>query len=349
MYKRSLIFTALALAMACRCAPLLANEMPTSETTDQRVAPDIHEVGDDELATMRGRYTVGDNTVVWFGVEMVSTWQTHTGQTLQSTATLGLNFSKNPNQPQVTFVPTVTITTADAPLPTSTPSTVNRSVQSGGIANVGGLTQSVQLAGDHNAASNVTSLNIQNGGSAPSSNNSSTTGNNIPTTTPSTSSSSSSASVAVNSPTANTSSSTTNLAANSSGNTSNTSTSSSSSTNNTNSVASANSSSSTTPSTTTTTGVSTPTGRTANAGNATASSTYSNNSAEVNLSISGQGNVSQWIHAGSLGQTIALTTDNQVVTNQMIVSLVTQSIASTTSQVAHSLAQSMNLSHTIGH
>ncbi|RDS80609.1 hypothetical protein [Dyella psychrodurans] len=381
MYKRSLIFTALALAMACRCAPLLANEMPTSETTDQHLAPGINEVGDDELATMRGRYTAGDNTVVWFGVEMVSTWQTNTGQTLQSAMTVSMNFSKNPNRPQVTFVPTVTITTSDAPLPTSvTPSTINRSVQSGGVANVGGLTQSVQLAGDNNAATNVASLNIQNGGSAPSSSNSSTS-SSTSTTTPNTSPPSSSASVAVNSPTANTSSSTTTVASNNSSNagstnnvasnnssnasnTNNVASSNSNNTSNTNSIASNNSNSAsstnnaasagnsttTTPSTiTTNTGVSTPTGRTATAGNATASSTYSNNSAEVSLSVTGQGNVSQWIHAGNLGQTIALTTDNQVVTNQMIVSLVTQSIASTTSQVAHSLAQSMNLSHTIGH
>jgi hypothetical protein len=332
MYKRSLIFTALALAMACKCAPSLANELPTSDTTDQHVAPGIHEVDDDELANMRGRYTVGDNTVVYFGVEMVSTWHTDTGQVLQSAVTVEMNFGKNHNQPQVTFVPTVTITTTDAPLPTSTiPSTINRSVQSGGIANVGGLTQSVQLAGDGNAASNVTSLNIQNENSTPSSNN----GNNTSTTSPDISPSSSGASVAVTSPTTNTSSSTTSPASGNSGSSNN--------------VASTNTSSSTTPSTTTTTGASTSTGRTATVGNATASATYSNNSAEVSLSITGQGNVSQWIHAGSLGQTIALTTDNQVVTNQMIVSLVTQSIASTTSQVAHSLAQSMNFSHTTGH
>lgn len=301
MYKRSLIFTAVALAMACRCVPALANEMPTSETTDQHLAPGLNEVGDDELSTMRGRYTVGDNTVVYFGVEMVSNWQTNTGQTLQSAVNLGMNFSKNANQPQVTFVPTVTITTADAPLPTSTiASTISRSVQSGGIANVGGLTQSVQLAGDRNAVSNITSLNIQNVGNGSSGNSTSNAG------------------AALDSSAA--------------GN---------------NDVASTDNSA--TPATATNTGVNTATGRTATVGNATASSTYSNNAAEVDLSITGQGNVSQWIHAGSLGQTIALTTDNQVVTNQMIVSLVTQSVASTTSQIARNLAQSVNLSRTIGH
>jgi hypothetical protein len=212
-----------------------------------------------------------------------------------------MNFSKNPNQPQVTFVPTVTITTADAPLPTSTtPSTISRSIQTGGIANVGGLTQSVQLAGDRNAVGNVTSLNIQNIGSGssgsgtPSSNGSAVLDSSTGSPSP------------ANDGTASTSFTTNN-------------------------------------------GVSTANGRTATVGNATASSTYANNAADVDLSITGQGNVSQWIHSGSLGQTIALTTDNQVVTNQMIVSLVTQSVTSTTSQIAHNLSQSMNLSRTIGH
>jgi hypothetical protein len=335
MYKHSLLFTALALGTACRCAPLLANDAPASDATDQQTASGIHEVDDSELSTMRGRYVVGDNTVVWFGVEMISSWQTNTGQTLQSAMTIGMNFSKNPNQPQVTFVPTVTITTADAPLPTSTAqSNLNRSVQTGGIANVGGLAQSVQIAGDHNAASNVTSLNIQNGGNMPitsSSNTSSVTSNTSSDTSPATSNNTSTpanASVAVTSPTVNVSSSATDLASNS---------------------GSGSTSANTPSATSTNTGSNTPTGRTASTGDATASSTYSNSSAEVNLAVAGQGSVSQWIHTGSIGQTIALTTDNAVVTNQMIVNLVTQSINATSQLVAHNLAQSFNLSHSTGH
>ena len=115
MDKRSLLFTALALAIVCRCGTTLANE-----AGDHPVGSGIHEVDDSELADMRGRYVVGDNTVVWFGVEMISSWQTNNGQTLQSALTLGLNFSKNPNQPQVTFVPTVTITTISNAAPIRT-------------------------------------------------------------------------------------------------------------------------------------------------------------------------------------------------------------------------------------
>ncbi|QAU24119.1 hypothetical protein EO087_09050 [Dyella sp. M7H15-1] len=320
MYKRSLIFVAIALVMSCRCVFALAND-----TSGSRLGAGIHDVTDEELSTMRGRYIVGDNTVVWFGVEMISTFQTNTGQVAQGTMTVGMNFSKNPNSPQVTFVPTVTITTPNTPLPTASTvqSTVSRSVQSGGLANVGGFVQSVQVAGDNNATANVTRLNIQSGGGAP---NASTT-NTTSTTTGSTNGSWSAASVNTSGPMANTSSSTTNIAPDS--NTAYTSNTSSNGT-------------------TTNTGISTPTGRSATVGDASVSSTYSNDSAEMTTTIAGQGSASQWIHAGSLGQTIVLTTDNAIVTNQMIVNLVTQQMNST-QQLAHTLAQSATLTHLNGH
>jgi hypothetical protein len=324
MYKRSLIFAAVALVLGGSCASAIAND-----TDSNHLGAGIHDVTDQELSTMRGRFTVGDNTVVWFGVEMISTFQTNTGQTVQGTLTLGMNFSKNPNNPQVTFVPTVTITTPDAPLPTASTvqSLVSRSVQSGGIANVGGLVQSVQVAGDNNATANVTSLNIQSGGSAPTV---STTSNTSTSSTTSSGPSTSTATVAASGSMANVNSSTTTVTPSNS--------------NNANTTASTN----TPTGSSTSTGDSTSNGRTATVGGSTVSSTYSGDSAEVTTSVAGEGSTSQWIHAGSLGQTIALTTDNAIVTNQMIVNLVTQQLSST-EQLAHSLTQSLNLAHLNGH
>jgi hypothetical protein len=326
MYKRSLIFIALALVLGGKCTAVLA-----SDTDDSHLGTGIHDVTDPELASMRGRYTVGDNTVLYFGVEMVSTFQTNNGQVVQGTLTVGMNFSKNPNNPQVSFVPTVTITTPDAPLPTASTvqSLVSRNVQSGGIANVGGLVQSVQIAGDNNATANVTSLNIQSGGNTPSVSTTSNASSNSSPSTSSTGNSSSTASVGFNGSMANTSSSTTIVAPSTSGSG--------------NSVAS-----NTSPGSTTNNGTSTPNGRTATVGGTSVSSTYTGDSAEVSTTVAGEGSTSQWIHTGSLGQTIALTTDNAVVTNQMIVSLVTQQLGST-AQLAHTLAQSLNLSHLNGH
>jgi hypothetical protein len=335
MYKHSLIFTALALILGCQCTSVLAND-----ANDSHLGAGIQDVTDPELSDMRGRYTVGDNTVVWFGVQMITTFQTNSGQVLQSAMTLGMNFSKNPNSPQVTFVPTVTITTANAALPTASTvqSQVNRSVQSGGIANVGGLVQSVQVAGDNNAVANVTSLTVKNGGSIPGVTGSSNTSSNTPASTINTSSpastpSASTASVDTSGSMVNTSSSTTNLGAGSGSGTTPTNASAAPA----NSVAS-----------TTNTGTSTPDGRTATVGNASVSSTYSNGSAEVSATVAGEGAATQWIHNGNLGQTIALTADNTVVTNQMIVNLVTQQMGSTM-QLSHTLAQSLNLSHITSH
>ena len=256
MHKHFLPVTALALAMGCRCAQALA-----AENTGQRLAG-FHEVADDELAELRGRYIVGDNAVLWFGVEMVSTWQTDRGQTLQGTLTLGMDFSKNPNQPTVDFVPTVTITTAHHALPASA-ATISRNVQSAGLANVSGMLQSVQIAGDNNVATNVTRLSIQNQGNAAAA-----------MTTAATNGASD---------------------------------------------------------------------LYASAGDASASSSYSKDGARLTLAVAGQGTASQWIRPGGLGQTIALTADNQSVTNQMVVSMVTQSSYINTTLLAHALGQSLGM------
>ncbi|PTN55168.1 hypothetical protein [Stenotrophomonas panacihumi] len=145
----------------------------------------ISEISDDELSTMRGRYTVGDNTVAWFGVSMISTWQTATGQILESTMKVAMDFSQGNNTPKVTFTPTVNITRADAPDPTPAATAVasvapaptapqtssvaqtsgepQRSVDASGLQNVSGLVQSVQVAGDANAATNNTQLTVREG------------------------------------------------------------------------------------------------------------------------------------------------------------------------------------------
>ena len=136
-----------------------------ARAADAPVARGLQEISDDELGTMRGRYTVGDSQVAWFGVKMISTWQTASGQTLEGTLTVAMDFTHG-NRPSVTFTPTVSITRADAPEPTPAASGPDRHVDGSGLANVGGLLQSVQVAGDGNLASNVTRLTVRNGDGA---------------------------------------------------------------------------------------------------------------------------------------------------------------------------------------
>jgi len=174
MNSKTFLMTAIGLALTHYGLPASAADLATD--TDSSSSHAVQEVSDEELGTMRGRYTVGNNTVAWFGVSMISSWQSSTGQILQSTLTVGMNFTGK--QPQITFVPTVTITAANAPLPaistaTSTTNTaannLSRNVSGLGLANVGGVVQSVQVAGDNNVASNQTNLTITNGNAPPSS------------------------------------------------------------------------------------------------------------------------------------------------------------------------------------
>ncbi|MGC1547881.1 MAG: hypothetical protein WA777_05080 [Rhodanobacter sp.] len=275
MNSKTFLMTAIGLALTHYGLPALAADLATD--TNGSSNHGVQEVSDEELSTMRGRYTVGNNTVAWFGVSMISSWQSSTGQLLQSTLTVGMNFTGK--QPQITFVPTVTITPANAPLPavgtqTSTANTtannLGRNVSGLGLTNVGGVVQSVQVAGDNNLASNQTNLTITNGNAPPSnaSNNTVTTGS-VTTTS--------------------------------------------------------------------------------NGASATAS--YDDGLAQVLLNITGEGNVRQWVQNGSLGQTVQLTADNQIVSNLLQVQLVRQAMATNaqlTQNIAQNVSQSINLTRGIG-
>jgi hypothetical protein len=221
----------------------------------------LEEISDAELSDMRGRYTPGDNTVAWFGVKMISTWQTTAGQVLEGTMALSMDLAKS--KPTVSFVPSVSITHINAPPPV--PSTdPSRQVDASGLANVAGVTQSVQVAGDSNLASNVTRLSVQDGGSPPATGSSSG-----------------------------------------------------------------------------------PDTASAYADGASAVASFDGNSANVLLTIDGQGAVSQWIHNGSVGQSVQLAADNQWISNRMEIDLIRQTVAANT-QLAQNVAQSIALARGIG-
>lgn len=138
-------------ALLC-AAPALAEEAPVP------TARGLTELPDSELGLMRGRFIAGDNKVLWFGVSMISSWQTSSGQMLQGRLDIGFDFSDG--RPVLSFSPNVVLTDEHAPMPVPSG---QRSVDSAGLANVSGLVQGVQVAGDGNAASNVTSLTLRDG------------------------------------------------------------------------------------------------------------------------------------------------------------------------------------------
>ncbi|WP_439448270.1 hypothetical protein [Stenotrophomonas sp. ATs4] len=136
---------------------LMAPALPL-QAADGRTGRGLTEIPDPELSLMRGRYTVGGNSVAWFGVTMVSQWQAGNGSALQGALTLAMDF-RGGATPKLSFQPSVHVTAADAPLPESQ----GRHIDSSGLANASGLVQSVQVAGDGNAARNVTTLTVRDG------------------------------------------------------------------------------------------------------------------------------------------------------------------------------------------
>ncbi|NZA25013.1 hypothetical protein H0E84_01315 [Luteimonas sp. SJ-92] len=219
----------------------------------------LTEIPDAELGAMRGRYTVGNDAVLWFGVTMISTWQTQSGQTLQGQLNVGFDFSQG--KPSVSFLPSVSITAADAPL--STPQG-QRSVDTAGLDNVSGLVQGVQVAGDGNAARNLTTLTVRDG--------------EAPTA----------AGLEAGSAHAG-----------------------------------------------------------ASAAGMSASAGFDGNAANVMLQVDGHGIARQWIRPGSLGQSVALTSDGQAVSNQLHMELVRQSLPASAA-LDQGVAQAISLTRGLG-
>lgn len=132
-----------------------ANGAP--ESTPLR--PGLQELADAEMAAMRGRYTLGGNAVAWFGVTLVSQWQTAGGTDMQAAMRLG--FDLRGAQPKLSYQPSVHVVSGEEAA--STVDAAVRQVDSAGLANVDGLVQSVQLAGDGSQASNVAMVRVRSG------------------------------------------------------------------------------------------------------------------------------------------------------------------------------------------
>lgn len=153
--KRTLcIAIGLATAPAALPAFAQAQALPSPATTP---ATGLTELTDEEMGDMRGRYTVSNNTVAWFGVTMVSTWQNQAGQQLTSSMKVTMD-ARTPDKPVVSFQPHVSITTVDVAPPSPDG---QREIDIAGLANVTGVTQSIQVAGDDNAAHNVAQVTVR--------------------------------------------------------------------------------------------------------------------------------------------------------------------------------------------
>jgi len=119
--------------------------------------PAIVALSDPELAEMRGRY-VTSSQVMYFGVEMVSQWQTGTGA-MSAGLTVGIDRSRQ--LPAVTFQPTVSIQGEP-----SIERTGDHHVAGGSQSESRGVRQQIQVAGTDNRAINAFDVRIDPGARA---------------------------------------------------------------------------------------------------------------------------------------------------------------------------------------
>lgn len=169
-FRRAAAVVAVLLAMA---APHTRASASVLEEAPLGVLAFAEEVSDDVLAGQRGRF-VGQGRIVRFGIEMASTWLTAGGQLFSAGATLSVGLQQA--QPQVRFAPRLTVIEPDAPRFAPGTSLVPSSARvsgGAGLANLSGVAQSIQVAGDGNAIANDAGVTVSTaappvaGGSGP--------------------------------------------------------------------------------------------------------------------------------------------------------------------------------------
>lgn len=131
----------LALGATCVCIPVNVQ------------ASLFREASDAELAGMRGRFVAGDHQVAYFGVQMMTRWQTRDGASVESGVALNVNADYRPT---ITIVNNETAGTGGG----TTTGGSERIVAGNALNTVQGVGQSIQIGGDGNAIRNDIVLNV---------------------------------------------------------------------------------------------------------------------------------------------------------------------------------------------
>lgn len=134
--------------------------------SDADVIANSIEVGDHELATLRGRFVTGGQ-IAYFGVEMQSQWLLQNGQLLTTQFNLDVDLVDGQStSPGSKFRPTVTFYASLDNPDTQSQGALNPtyglapSSSGGGLENVSGLVQGIQLAGDRNRVNNDLQVSV---------------------------------------------------------------------------------------------------------------------------------------------------------------------------------------------
>ena len=138
-----------------------------AEFPDVSVFADAVEVDDSELAEMRGKF-VSPGQITYFGVEMVTQWQTGSGEVLSAGMKMDMNLPSEGNtSPTVNLIPAVAIeansTTSSKssqttlPTPTELPTAT---ISSTGLNNISGVVQSIQVGGNESQVTNTIEMDV---------------------------------------------------------------------------------------------------------------------------------------------------------------------------------------------
>ncbi len=124
------------------------------------------EVADQDLAEMRGRFVDPNGQLVFFGIEMLTHWQTPNGEHITAGLGLQIDLAQTATAIQVSFQPVITIVPPSAVASgtaagsaSGAPSAVT-SVSGNGLNNVNGVGQGIQVAGDNNRIRNDLRFNL---------------------------------------------------------------------------------------------------------------------------------------------------------------------------------------------
>lgn len=146
---------ALTLVVVMTFAPTAKAELPHG----MEVFEGMTEISDGELGEMRGKFA-GNNTVMYFGVDIATQWQTPTGDLIKANANLNIDFRNNHGAtPTVQYVPTITIVQGQNAPPA--PGNSGGNVSGGaGLNNISGVSQNIQVAGISNQIRNDINMQV---------------------------------------------------------------------------------------------------------------------------------------------------------------------------------------------
>jgi hypothetical protein len=127
--------------------------------SDMTVFSQAQELPDEALSHMRGKF-VAQGKIMSFGIEMVTQWQSSIGEVIRATGDLRIDLS---GQPNVSFIPSITVQQNGSS--GSIPTTQGTSIAggAGGLENVTGVVQNIQVAGRFNGIENNIVLNVRRG------------------------------------------------------------------------------------------------------------------------------------------------------------------------------------------